>query len=125
MGNIIILVTLFSLGFNFSGVFVVFKMIILLTKKLTMSHEEFAKYWLETHAPLARKMPGLRKYVVNVVQKPPGRESEFHGVVEMWFDDKERMKRAFASPEGQATQQDSEKFTSLMTTLFVEEHTTA
>jgi hypothetical protein len=35
------------------------------------------------------------------------------------------MKRAFASPEGQATQQNSEKFTSLMTTFFVEEHVVA
>lgn len=102
---------------------VMFKMIILLTKKPTMNDEEFAKYWLETHAPLARKMPGLRKYVVNVVQRPPNKEPDYHGIVELWFDDKESMKRAFASPEGQATQQDSEKFTSLMTTLFVEEHT--
>lgn len=100
-----------------------FKMIILLTKKVTMNDEDFAKYWLETHAPLARKMPGLRKYVVNVVQRPPNREAEYHGIVELWFDDKESMKKAFASPEGQVTQQDSEKFTSKMTTLFIEEHT--
>jgi uncharacterized protein (TIGR02118 family) len=88
-----------------------------------MSDEEFAKYWLETHAPLAGKMPGLRRYVVNVVQRPPNREPEFHGVVELWFDDKESMKRAFASPEGHLTQEDSEKFSSKMTTLFIEEHT--
>jgi len=102
-----------------------FKMIILLAKKPAMNDEEFAKYWLETHAPLARKMPGLRKYVVNVIQRPPNKEPDYHGIVELWFDDKEGMKRAFASPEGQATQQNSEKFTSLMTTFFVEEHVVA
>ena len=106
-----------------SGVLVMFKMIILLAKRTLMSDEEFARYWLETHAPLAGKMPGLRKYVVNVVQRPPNKEPEFHGVVELWFDDKDSMKRAFASPEGVATQQDSERFTSKMTTLFIEEHT--
>ena len=106
-----------------SGVYFMFKMIILLSKKESLSDEEFARYWLETHAPLAGKMQGLRKYVVNVVQRPPNKEPEFHGVVELWFDDKDAMKRAFASPEGVATQQDSERFTSKMTTLFIEEHT--
>lgn len=43
-------------------------MMILLKKKDTMNDQEFAKYWLEKHAPLAKKMPGLRKYVVNVVR---------------------------------------------------------
>ena len=98
-------------------------MIILLAKKASLSDEEFARYWLGTHAPLAGKMPGLRKYVVNVVQRPPNKEPEFHGVVELWFDDKESMKRAFASPEGVATQQDSQIFSSKATTLFIEEHT--
>ena len=99
-----------------------FKMIILMRKKQGMSDEEFANYWLRTHAPLASKMPRLRKYVVNTVQRPPNKEPEYHGVVELWFDDKEDMKIAFASPEGRSTQQDSQSFTSLMTTLFVEEN---
>lgn len=100
-----------------------FKLMTLLRKKDGMSDEEFARYWFEVHAPLARRMPGLRRYVVNLVQKPPGREPEFNGVVELWFDDRESMKKAFASPEGVATQRDSEKFTSRMVTLFVEERT--
>lgn len=88
-----------------------------------MTDDEFAKYWLEAHAPLAKKMPGLRKYVVNLVRRPPSREPDYHGVVELWFDDADNMKKAFSSPEGQATQKDSEAFTSKMTTLFIEEHT--
>ena len=99
-----------------------FKMIILMRKKQGMSDEEFADYWLRTHAPLASKMPGLKRYLVNTVQRPPNKEPEYQGVVELWFDDKESMKNAFASPEGRSTQQDSQSFTSLMTTLFVEEH---
>jgi len=87
-----------------------------------MTEEQFAKYWLDTHAPLARKMPGLRKYVVNLVKRPPNREPEYNGVVELWFDDRDGMKKAFASPEGQKTQKDSQVFTSRMTTLFIDEH---
>jgi uncharacterized protein (TIGR02118 family) len=67
-------------------------------------------------------MPGLRKYVVNVVRRPPNRDPDYHGVVELWFDDPDSMKRAFASPEGLATQKDTEMFTSKLTTLYIDEH---
>jgi uncharacterized protein (TIGR02118 family) len=77
---------------------------------------------LETHAPLASRMPGLRKYVVNVVKRPPNKEPDYHGVVELWFDDIDGMKKAFASPEGVATQKDAENFTSKSTTLYTAEH---
>ncbi len=104
------------------GVFATFKQIVLLRKKQTMSDEEFAEYWLETHAPIAKKMPGLRRYVINIVKRPPNREPDYHGIVEMWFDDKDSMKQAFASPEGVATQKDAEAFASEIRTLFIEEH---
>ena len=102
-----------------------FKLIVLVKKKADMANAEFTKYWLETHAPLAKKMPGLRRYVVNVVRPPPNRVPDFDGVVEMWFDDTESMKKAFASPEGQATQKDTERFTNKITTLFIDEHVIA
>jgi uncharacterized protein (TIGR02118 family) len=100
----------------------VFKMMILLKKKSGFSDEEFSRYWLETHAPLAKRMPGLRRYVVNIVKRPPGREPDYHGVVELWFDDKASMKEAFASPEGAATQKDTEAFTSGLMTMYIDEH---
>jgi uncharacterized protein (TIGR02118 family) len=93
-----------------------------LNKKENMTEEQFSEYWLDIHSPLARKMPGLRKYVVNVVKRPPNREPEYNGVVELWFDDRDSMKKAFASSEGLLTQKDSETFTSRMTTLFIDEY---
>ena len=99
-----------------------FKLIILLAKKHGMGDEEFAGYFLNVHAPLARKMVGVRRYVVNIVQKPPNREPEFHGVAELWFDDRESMKKAFSSAEGGVTQKDTEKFASKAVSLFIEEH---
>ena len=98
-------------------------MIILLKKKDSLTDQEFAKYLLEKHAPLTQKMPGLRKYVVNVVRRPPNREPDYDGVVELWFDDSETMKKAFTSTEGQATQKDTESFTSKLITLYIDEHT--
>ena len=99
-----------------------FKMVILLKKKPTYTEEQFAKYWLEMHAPLAKKMPGLRRYVVNIVKRPPNREPDYNGVVELWFDDIGSMKKAFASAEGIATQKDTESFTASLTTMYIDEH---
>jgi uncharacterized protein (TIGR02118 family) len=99
-----------------------FKMIILLKKKTSLTLEDFSKYWLETHAPLARKMPGLRRYVVNIVRRPPNREPEYDGVVELWFDNVESMKTAFTSPEGKATQRDTEAFASGLTSMYIDEY---
>ena len=99
-----------------------FKMMILLKKKPTLGSEEFAKYWLETHSPLAKKLPGLRRYVVNVVRRPPNREPDYDGVVELWFDDIGSMRKAFTSSEGVATEKDAEAFASSLTTMYIEEH---
>jgi len=99
-----------------------FKMLILLRKKPASTDEQFAKYWLETHAPLAKKMPGLRRYLVNIVKRPPNREPEYHGVVELWFDNIDSMKKAFASSEGMATQKDTEAFATGLMTMYIEEH---
>jgi uncharacterized protein (TIGR02118 family) len=99
-----------------------FKLITLLTKKQAMSDEEFAKYLLEVHAALAKKMPGLRRYVLNIVQRPPNREPEYHAVAELWFDDRGSMKIAFSSPEGELTEKDTGEFASRTASLFIEEH---
>jgi len=99
-----------------------FKLMVLLKKKPGLTEEEFARYWLETHAPLAKKLPALRRYVVNVVRPRPGREPDYHGVVELWFDDVASMKSAFKSPEGVATQRDTEAFATVAATMYINEH---
>ncbi|MBZ9886275.1 EthD family reductase [Mesorhizobium sp. CA10] len=65
--------------------------------------EAFDKHYFETHIPLAKKIPGLRKYEVSqgpitVVAGP----SDVYLIGTIYFDDLEAMKRAFASPEGKA-----------------------
>jgi uncharacterized protein (TIGR02118 family) len=100
----------------------VFKLIILLKKKTDFTDKQFVTYWLETHARLAKKMPGLRRYVVNVVVPPPNRDPDYNGVVELWFDNVDDMKKAFSSPEGQATQKDTDTFAASRTTMYIDEH---
>jgi len=63
----------------------------------------FEKHYFETHIPLAKKIPGLRRYMmsqgpITVLAGPP----DVHLIGTVYFDDLETMKRGFASPEGQA-----------------------
>jgi len=73
--------------------------------------QAFDKYYFETHVPMARKIPGVRKYVVSrgPVATPAG-PSDFHLIATLEFDDVAAIQRAFASPEGQAAVADVQKF---------------
>jgi uncharacterized protein (TIGR02118 family) len=71
----------------------------------------FDKYYFETHVPIAKKIPGLRKYEVSrgPVATPVG-PSDFHLIATLHFDDLAAVQGAFASPEGQAAAADVQKF---------------
>jgi uncharacterized protein (TIGR02118 family) len=71
----------------------------------------FEKHYFETHIPLARKLPGLRKYEVSrgpvtVVAGP----RDVHLIGTLHFDDLDAIKNAFASPEGRAAAADRQLF---------------
>jgi len=71
----------------------------------------FDKYYLETHIPLAKKIPGLRKYAVSkgAIGTPAG-PSGLHLVATLTFDSVGDIQAAFASPQGQAAAADLPNF---------------
>jgi uncharacterized protein (TIGR02118 family) len=71
----------------------------------------FDQHYFATHVPLAKKIPGLRKYEVSgsPVVTPAG-PSGFHLVATLHFDDMAAIQKAFASPEGQAAAADVGNF---------------
>ena len=73
----------------------------------------FDKYYFETHIPLAKTIPGLRKYRVTKgpVATPAG-PSPLHLIATLSFDSMADIAKAFASAEGQATAADVPKFAS-------------
>jgi uncharacterized protein (TIGR02118 family) len=73
----------------------------------------FDKYYAETHIPLAKKLPGLRKYKVSkgTVATPAG-PSGVYLVAILTFDDMAAIQGAFGSEEGKATAADVPKFAS-------------
>jgi len=66
------------------------------------SLEDFRKYWLEVHGPLAIKLPGLRRYVQShlIDEAYLYANPRFDGVAQLWFDSIEAFAAAFASPAG-------------------------
>jgi uncharacterized protein (TIGR02118 family) len=71
----------------------------------------FDKHYSEIHIPLAKKIPGLRKYEVSKgpVGTPAG-PSGFHLIAMLHFDDVGAVKAGFGSPEGKAAGADVAKF---------------
>ena len=71
----------------------------------------FEKHYFEKHIPLAKKLPGLRRYEVShgpvtVVAGPP----DVYLVGTLYFDDMDAIKQAFASPEGRAAAADRQVY---------------
>jgi uncharacterized protein (TIGR02118 family) len=73
----------------------------------------FDKYYAETHIPLAKKIPGIRKYQVSKggIASPAG-ASGVHLIATLSFDNLAAIQAAFASPEGQTAAADVPKFAS-------------
>jgi uncharacterized protein (TIGR02118 family) len=85
----------------------------------------FDRYYHQTHAPLAKKIPGLRSYVISdgPVQALAGTASHFVAI--LTFDSMADLNAALASPEGQAAAADLANFASAGVTLLACESKTA
>lgn len=78
----------------------------------------FDRHYQEVHAPLARRIPGLTRLVVNRATPPPwGGPSPYHLVAELHFPDEPTFSAAMASPENRAAAKDLRQFAGDLVTL--------
>jgi uncharacterized protein (TIGR02118 family) len=65
--------------------------------------EAFERHYFEKHVPLAKKLPGIRKYEVSrgPIVSPTG-ASDAYMVATLFFDDLAAIRTAFTSEVGQA-----------------------
>ena len=68
--------------------------------------DAFDQHYREVHIPLAKKLPGLRRYTVSRNGAAVRGGEPFYLVAELDWDDMDALRAAFASPEGQATARD-------------------
>ena len=79
-----------------------FKVMVGLVRRTDMGREQFASWWLDEHAPLARQLPGVRRIRFNLMADGP-----FDGIAELWFDSPEAADAAYATEIGKAVAADS------------------
>jgi uncharacterized protein (TIGR02118 family) len=79
--------------------------------KTPMDTAAFDKHYAEKHIPLAKTIPGLRKYEIShgPIMTPAG-PSSFHLIATLHFDDMGAIQTAFGSPQGQAAAADVQGF---------------
>ncbi|MDA1098478.1 MAG: EthD family reductase [Proteobacteria bacterium] len=103
------------------------KRISLLTRKAHLTHDEFVRHWLHVHGPLARLVPGIRRYVQSHIKGEsvradiPAAEMEIDGIAELWYDSVEEMKHSSATPEAQALYADGALIIGRIKTFVIEE----
>jgi uncharacterized protein (TIGR02118 family) len=101
------------------------KLIALLKAAPGMSREEFARRWVDGHAPLTLKFKNLKGYRINVAideyQELEG-ELPYDGTAELWWDSLEEMHEDFGSPEAETAVADADTFTVVRTHIYTEEH---
>jgi uncharacterized protein (TIGR02118 family) len=103
------------------------KTIGLLTRKPGWTHEQFVKHWVEIHAPLAHKVPGLHRYVQSHIRGErtrtdiPATEVEIDGIAELWFAHQAALETAARTPEMKALHADGALFIGRIKSYIVEE----
>ena len=69
--------------------------------------EEVEKYLNEAHFPLVRKLPGLRKFESGRIRPSKKKPLPYYRVSEMWFDNMDALRAAFASPQEKEIEADT------------------
>ena len=82
----------------------------ILRMKEGMSHEQFVDHWLTKHAVLCTKLPKLRRYSVNLVDRQRFAKFGYDGFSELWFDSEDDLVAAMSSPEGKTLLADLPNF---------------
>ena len=84
--------------------------------------DAFDAHYAETHAPLAKKIPNMRRFEYGkVLGSADGSDAPYYFLAELWFDSPADLQEALGSPEGQAAAADVASFASGGLTLMIAE----
>ncbi len=90
------------------------KFVVVLYRRSDLTPEQFRRHLEDVHAPLAKALPGLRKYRQNHVLPDAARNHPgWDAVIELYFDNRASMEAAWQSPQGAASDADLPLFADL------------
>lgn len=83
------------------------KFMVVLYRRPDLTPAQFRRHLEEIHAPLAKNLPGLKKYKQNHVCPDPQRPHPgWDAIIELYFENRETMETAWLSPQGAASDAD-------------------
>lgn len=92
----------------------------LVKKRPELTREEFIARWKGEHVDIAKRLPGLRGYVIHILE---GVAPPVDGIAVTTFDSREDAERAFADPELAAgLGRTRDDFAASVEVYFAEEH---
>jgi uncharacterized protein (TIGR02118 family) len=94
----------------------------ILRRKDGITHQEFVDHWLQKHAALCVKLPGLRRYSINFVDRARFPNFDYDGFSELWFDSEEALVASLNSPEGKTLLADLPSFAKDVSPIISVEH---
>ncbi len=98
-----------------------YKRIGLLRKRPDLTHDQFVTHWTTVHADMAKRLPKLRRYVINLVDRDKYPQLDADGFSELWFDSVADHDAAFACPLGVELLADLKNFAQGVNAVIVEE----
>ena len=68
--------------------------------------EKALKHYLEYHVPLAKRMPGMKRYIIGGIEKTKGDPSQYDRMAILVFESREALRDAYGSETGKAVIED-------------------
>ena len=77
-----------------------YKMVIVVYRNPAVPFDEAIRWWTEEHFPIAKRIPGLIGYVVNIAQREAdGENPAIMGTDEIYFESREAAEAAYQPPD--------------------------
>lgn len=88
------------------------------------SLQELRRWWVEEHTKRSTKIPGIRRYVINIVADEAEGMCEIDGVNELYFDDMTAVRKALESPAFAEAMKEAEEYGLIVVDrIFAQKHT--
>jgi uncharacterized protein (TIGR02118 family) len=76
------------------------KKMVFVRKRSDIRKKDFENLWLKEHAEFFRNLPGVKRYVINLVVQPLEEEGmPYDGIAELWYDNEDDFRRTENSEE--------------------------